>query len=102
MGRQWSSGHLPAGQEPGSWASPGPSGSTETQRKPPGHVTLCRQGTSGMGGRRPEKYSRPPIPGDVVGADFSVSSATERPVMVAGAALISQRAIKLGVDPTVL
>jgi hypothetical protein len=41
------------------------------------------------------------IPGDGVGADFSVSSATERLVMVAGAALISQRAIKLGVDPTV-
>jgi len=42
-----------------------------------------------------------PILGDVVGADFSVSSAAERPVMVAGAALISQRAIRLGVDPTV-
>jgi hypothetical protein len=42
-----------------------------------------------------------PIPGEVVGADFSVSSATERLVMVAGAVLISRRAIKLGVDPTV-
>src|SRR5436189_4702993 len=61
MGRHWSSGHLPARLEPGSWASPGPSGSTETQRKPPGHVTLCRQGTSGIGlagGPRSTPYRR--------------------------------------------
>ena len=39
----------------------GPSGSTETQRKPPGHVTLCRQGTSGIGlagGPRSTPYRR--------------------------------------------
>jgi hypothetical protein len=29
----------------------GPSGSTEPQRKPPGYVTLCRQGSSGMAWR---------------------------------------------------
>ena len=40
-------GHLPARLKPGSWASPGPSGLTEPQRKPPGHVTLCRR-SSGM------------------------------------------------------
>jgi hypothetical protein len=42
-------GHLPARLEPGSWANPGPSGSTETQRKPSGQVTLCRQRTSSIG-----------------------------------------------------
>ena len=33
-------GHLPAGLEPGGWASAAPSGSTQTQRKPSGPVTL--------------------------------------------------------------
>jgi hypothetical protein len=32
-------GHLPARLEPGSWASPGHSSSTETQPKPPGQAT---------------------------------------------------------------
>jgi hypothetical protein len=36
-------GHLPARLEPGSWASPGPSSSTETNRRPSGPVTLCHQ-----------------------------------------------------------
>src|SRR5690242_12635116 len=35
-------GHLPARLKPGSWARPGPSGSTEPQRKPPDYVTLCQ------------------------------------------------------------
>jgi hypothetical protein len=39
-------GHLPAGLEPGSWASPGPSSSTETHRKlpGPGHATPAASG----------------------------------------------------------
>ena len=60
MGRQWSSGYLPAGLEPGSWASPGPSSPTETQRKPPRprHAIAARNEWHWLG-RRPEKYSVP-------------------------------------------
>src|SRR5690348_17970554 len=47
-------GHLPAVPEPGSWASPGPSGSTESQRKPPGQVTPCRHPT----GREAQQAAR--------------------------------------------
>ena len=36
-------GHLPARLEPEGWASPGPRGSTEAQRKLPGPVTLSRR-----------------------------------------------------------
>ena len=47
-------GHLPAGLEPGSWASPGPSSSTETRRKPSGPVTLRKQQARGNA-RRPTR-----------------------------------------------
>src|SRR5690348_15854939 len=42
MGRQWSSGTSRPGWNREGWASPGPSGSTDTQRKPTGPVTLHR------------------------------------------------------------
>jgi hypothetical protein len=50
-------GHLPARPEPGRWASPGPSNSTETHRKPLAQVTLCNQQENG---RQAEGYSIPP------------------------------------------
>jgi hypothetical protein len=51
-------GHLPAGLEPGSWASSGPSGLTEPKRKVPARVTLCHRRPSGAAGTA--KCSRPP------------------------------------------
>ena len=53
-------GHLPARLEPGSWASPGPSSSAETHRKPDVQVTLRQQ----QAGQRPfVKCSMPIIYG---------------------------------------
>ena len=74
MGRQWSRGTSRPGWKPGSWASPGPSGSTEPQRKPSGQVTPCRQrtdDTAAAGRPRNTPYRRF---GDADGCVFSVNS----------------------------
>jgi hypothetical protein len=53
-------GHLPARLEPGSWASPGPSSSTETQPRPPGQARPRYAGIKRATGRDepPEKKLR--------------------------------------------
>jgi hypothetical protein len=56
-------GHLPARLEPGSWASPGHSSSTETQPKPPGQATLRQQAN-----HRPRRATREKAPHRRLGA----------------------------------
>jgi hypothetical protein len=53
-------GYLPAGLEPEDWASSGPSGLAETQRKPSGPVTLCHNERAPEPDWPGEKCSRPP------------------------------------------